>query len=91
MRACMQVRKQKKELREAGVELFNTKPKKGIAFLYDNGVLPRDDHAAVAQFLLQNDRLDKSAVRMPLIICCSYVCVGLMSLWSVCMCCSSYF
>ncbi len=54
-------RKMKKELREQAIELFNTKPKKGIQLLQQHGLLgdhPRD----IALFLLQDERLDKTMV-----------------------------
>lgn len=49
--------KQQKEIIEHGIELFNKKPKRGIQYLQEQGMLgasPQD----IAQFLHQEDRLD---------------------------------
>lgn len=47
----------------AGAAKFNTKPKVGVAFLEDNGVLPKptdpDHQLALAKFLRSSSRLDK--------------------------------
>ena len=53
--------KNKKELWEKGIELFNKKPKKGIAFLQDNELLGRACEE-IAQFLHEDSRLDKTAI-----------------------------
>lgn len=56
-----QNRKQKKEIRETALELFNEKPKKAVAYLQENGLLGKEP-ADVAQFLIQDERLDKTMV-----------------------------
>uniref|UniRef100_A0A8C6S052 ADP ribosylation factor guanine nucleotide exchange factor 2 n=1 Tax=Nannospalax galili TaxID=1026970 RepID=A0A8C6S052_NANGA len=56
-----EVIKQQKEIIENGIELFNKKPKRGIQFLQEQGMLG----AAVediAQFLHQEERLDSTQV-----------------------------
>lgn len=56
-----EVIKQQKEIIEHGIELFNKKPKRGIQFLQEQGMLG----AAVediAQFLHQEERLDSTQV-----------------------------
>ncbi|XP_053552297.1 brefeldin A-inhibited guanine nucleotide-exchange protein 2, partial [Bombina bombina] len=52
-----EVIKQQKEIIEHGIQLFNKKPKRGIQYLQEQGMLgstPQD----IAQFLHQEDRLD---------------------------------
>uniref|UniRef100_A0A4W4GET8 SEC7 domain-containing protein n=1 Tax=Electrophorus electricus TaxID=8005 RepID=A0A4W4GET8_ELEEL len=52
-----EVLKQQKEIIEQGIELFNKKPKRGIQYLQEQGMLgttPED----IAQFLHQEERLD---------------------------------
>ncbi|XP_073462877.1 brefeldin A-inhibited guanine nucleotide-exchange protein 2 isoform X1 [Aquarana catesbeiana] len=52
-----EVIKQQKEIIEHGIELFNRKPKRGIQYLQEQGMLgntPQD----IAQFFHQEDRLD---------------------------------
>ncbi len=41
--------------------MFNTKPKKGIAFLQENGLLGPEARD-VAELLLKDERLDKTLV-----------------------------
>jgi brefeldin A-inhibited guanine nucleotide-exchange protein len=53
--------KTKKELWERGIELFNKKPKKGLQFLQDSDLLGRSCEE-IATFLLEDDRLDKTAI-----------------------------
>jgi len=53
--------KSKKELWEKGIELFNKKPKKGIQFLQDSQLLGRSSEE-LAEFLITDDRLDKTAI-----------------------------
>lgn len=57
----LEERKQRKELMETGIEMFNNKPKKGIQFLQERGLcgLKVDD---IAKFLIEDDRLDKTQV-----------------------------
>ncbi|XP_068119264.1 brefeldin A-inhibited guanine nucleotide-exchange protein 2 [Hyperolius riggenbachi] len=56
-----EVIKQQKEVIEHGIELFNKKPKRGIQYLQEQGMLgvtPQD----IAQFLHQEDRLDFTVI-----------------------------
>ncbi|KAM9307961.1 brefeldin A-inhibited guanine nucleotide-exchange protein 1 [Gastrophryne carolinensis] len=56
-----EVLKQQKEIIEQGIDLFNKKPKRGIQFLQEQGMLgntPED----IAQFLHQEERLDSTQV-----------------------------
>lgn len=53
--------KRQKELYERGLEKFHEKPRKGIAFLQENGLLGRTP-ADVSRFLLTTDRLNKALV-----------------------------
>ncbi|XP_011304775.1 brefeldin A-inhibited guanine nucleotide-exchange protein 2 [Fopius arisanus] len=56
-----EVQKQQKEVWEAGIEIFNRKPSKGIQYLQEQGLLgaSADD---VARFLHVDERLDKTAI-----------------------------
>ncbi|XP_053322156.1 brefeldin A-inhibited guanine nucleotide-exchange protein 1 [Spea bombifrons] len=56
-----EVLKQQKEIIEQGIDLFNKKPKRGIQYLQEQGMLGTspDD---IAQFLHQEDRLDSTQV-----------------------------
>uniref|UniRef100_A0A7N4P3Q8 ARF guanine nucleotide exchange factor 2 n=1 Tax=Sarcophilus harrisii TaxID=9305 RepID=A0A7N4P3Q8_SARHA len=56
-----EVIKQQKEIIEHGIELFNKKPKRGIQYLQEQGMLgtPVED---IAQFLHQEERLDSTQV-----------------------------
>uniref|UniRef100_G3TWG5 ARF guanine nucleotide exchange factor 1 n=1 Tax=Loxodonta africana TaxID=9785 RepID=G3TWG5_LOXAF len=54
-----EVLKQQKEIIEQGIDLFNKKPKRGIQYLQEQGMLgttPED----IAQFLHQEERLDST-------------------------------
>ncbi|XP_041112356.1 brefeldin A-inhibited guanine nucleotide-exchange protein 2-like isoform X1 [Polyodon spathula] len=56
-----EVIKQQKEIIEHGIELFNKKPKRGVQYLQEQGMLgvtPED----IAQFLHQEERLDTTQV-----------------------------
>ncbi|KAH0540473.1 hypothetical protein KQX54_017657 [Cotesia glomerata] len=56
-----EVQKQQKEVWEAGIEIFNRKPGKGIQYLQEQhllGTAPDD----VARFLHNDERLDKTAI-----------------------------
>ncbi|KAJ8336938.1 hypothetical protein SKAU_G00381580 [Synaphobranchus kaupii] len=56
-----EVLKQQKEIIEQGIDLFNKKPKRGIQYLQEQGMLgtsPED----IAQFLHQEERLDSTQV-----------------------------
>ena len=53
----------KKKLYHHGTELFNVKPKDGIAFLQEHGLLAKPlDPVEVASFLRENPRLDKKQI-----------------------------
>ncbi|XP_061601768.1 Golgi-specific brefeldin A-resistance guanine nucleotide exchange factor 1 isoform X2 [Cololabis saira] len=53
----------KKKLLITGTELFNQKPKKGIQFLQEKGLLSEPlDNNQVAQWLRENPRLDKKMI-----------------------------
>lgn len=54
-------KKQRKRLKAEGVELFNEKPKKGIAHLQHHGLIGQDA-ASVALFLKQTEGLDYAMV-----------------------------
>lgn len=56
-----EVLKQQKEIIEQGIDLFNKKPKRGIQYLQEQGMLgttPED----IAQFLHQEERLDSTQI-----------------------------
>lgn len=54
-------RKHRKEVMEAGIDMFNRKPKKGIMFLQDRGLVGSTPES-VAKWLHEDERLDKTAV-----------------------------
>ncbi|XP_063243123.1 Golgi-specific brefeldin A-resistance guanine nucleotide exchange factor 1 isoform X2 [Bacillus rossius redtenbacheri] len=55
--------KRKKKLLSTGTEHFNSKPKKGVQFLQEQGLLSEPlDPAEVAAFLRENPRLDKKMI-----------------------------
>ncbi|KAK0098452.1 hypothetical protein PV326_008215 [Microctonus aethiopoides] len=56
-----EVQKQQKEVWEAGIEMFNRKPSKGIQYLQEQGLLG-DLVEDVARFLHTDERLDKTAI-----------------------------
>uniref|UniRef100_A0A3B3QR57 ARF guanine nucleotide exchange factor 2 n=1 Tax=Paramormyrops kingsleyae TaxID=1676925 RepID=A0A3B3QR57_9TELE len=56
-----EVIKQQKEIIEHGIELFNKKPKRGIQYLQEQGMLG-DSAEDIAQFLHQEERLDTTQV-----------------------------
>ncbi|GAB5569119.1 brefeldin A-inhibited guanine nucleotide-exchange protein 2 isoform X1 [Prionailurus iriomotensis] len=56
-----EVIKQQKEIIEHGIELFNKKPKRGIQFLQEQGMLGPSVED-IAQFLHQEERLDSTQV-----------------------------
>ncbi|XP_013378695.1 brefeldin A-inhibited guanine nucleotide-exchange protein 1 isoform X2 [Lingula anatina] len=56
-----EVMKQQKELWEHGIELFNKKPAKGIAYLQEQGLLGKSA-SDVAEFFATDERLDKTAI-----------------------------
>ena len=53
--------KQQKDIIEHGIELFNRKPKKGIAFLQERGYLGQTAWD-IAEFFHSNDRLNKTQI-----------------------------
>lgn len=57
-----EARKLKKDTREKGIQLFNKKPKKGIAFLQENNMLGKEDSDIADFFLKNDDRLDKTMI-----------------------------
>uniref|UniRef100_A0A8C5PJT0 ARF guanine nucleotide exchange factor 1 n=1 Tax=Leptobrachium leishanense TaxID=445787 RepID=A0A8C5PJT0_9ANUR len=56
-----EVLKQQKEIIEQGIDLFNKKPKKGIQYLQEQGMLGTSPDE-IAQFLHQEERLDSTQV-----------------------------
>ncbi|XP_038579068.1 brefeldin A-inhibited guanine nucleotide-exchange protein 2 [Micropterus salmoides] len=56
-----EVIKQQKDIIEHGIELFNKKPKRGIQYLQDQGMLGATAED-ISQFLHQEDRLDTTQV-----------------------------
>lgn len=54
-------RKHRKEVMETGIEMFNRKPKKGIMFLQERGLIGNTPEG-VAKWLHEDERLDKTAV-----------------------------
>jgi brefeldin A-inhibited guanine nucleotide-exchange protein len=57
-------RKKLKDTREKGIKLFNKKPKKGVAFLQENGMLGTEA-GDIADFFLkegEGDRVDKTMI-----------------------------
>lgn len=56
-----EVLKHQKEIWETGIEMFNRKPKKGIKYLQDHKLLS-ENLIEIANWLINNDRLDKTAI-----------------------------
>ncbi|KAJ2944176.1 hypothetical protein O0L34_g18153 [Tuta absoluta] len=56
-----EVLKQQKEVWETGIDLFNRKPKKGVAFLQEQGLLGTSTKE-IAEWLLTDERLDKTYI-----------------------------
>ncbi|XP_048832283.1 LOW QUALITY PROTEIN: brefeldin A-inhibited guanine nucleotide-exchange protein 1 [Brienomyrus brachyistius] len=56
-----EVLKQQKEIIEQGIDLFNKKPKRGIQYLQEQGMLGSTSED-IAQFLHQEERLDSTQV-----------------------------
>jgi brefeldin A-inhibited guanine nucleotide-exchange protein len=56
-----EVRKQQKDIWENGIDMFNKKPRKAIAYLQEQGLLGKriDD---IAEFFHRDDRLDKHVI-----------------------------
>ncbi|KAJ3660967.1 hypothetical protein Zmor_005393 [Zophobas morio] len=57
----LEVLKQQKEVWETGIDMFNRKPRKGVAFLQEHGLLGTS-HEEIAKFLHNEDRLDKTFI-----------------------------
>ncbi|CAH0546224.1 unnamed protein product [Brassicogethes aeneus] len=57
----LEVLKQQKEVWETGIDMFNRKSKKGIAYLQEHGLLGTT-HEEIAKFLHDEDRLDKTNI-----------------------------
>lgn len=57
----LEVLKQQKEIIEKGIEKFNRKPHKGIAYLQEQGLVGRTPED-IARFFHEEDRLDKTCV-----------------------------
>lgn len=57
----LEERKQRKELMETGIEMFNKKPKKGIQFLQERSLLGGKIED-VAKWLIEDERLDKTQI-----------------------------
>ncbi|KAL0271750.1 UNVERIFIED_CONTAM: hypothetical protein PYX00_008747 [Menopon gallinae] len=56
-----EVLKQQKEIWETGVDIFNRKPKKGVKYLQEQKLLS-DSVMEIADWLINDDRLDKTAI-----------------------------
>ncbi|XP_075224969.1 ADP ribosylation factor guanine nucleotide exchange factor Sec71 [Lycorma delicatula] len=57
----LQVLKHQKEVWETGIDMFNRKPKKGITFLQEQGLLG-STAGEVAEWLHSDERLDKTGI-----------------------------
>lgn len=57
----LEERKQRKEVMETGIDMFNRKPKKGVTFLQEQGLLGTTIED-IAAWLHEEQRLDKSIV-----------------------------
>uniref|UniRef100_A0A182TAU9 SEC7 domain-containing protein n=1 Tax=Anopheles maculatus TaxID=74869 RepID=A0A182TAU9_9DIPT len=57
----LEERKQRKEVMETGIDMFNRKPKKGIVFLQERGLLGTTVED-VARWLHEDERLDKTQI-----------------------------
>ncbi|KAK4872850.1 hypothetical protein RN001_014879 [Aquatica leii] len=57
----LEVQKQQKEVWETGIDMFNRKPKRGIAFLQEQGLLGVG-YLDVAKWLHADERLDKTFI-----------------------------
>ena len=54
--------KQRKTFLIEGIKLFNYSPKKGIAYLSQNGFIDKTNYESIAKFIMENDSLDKSQI-----------------------------
>ncbi|CAG9761800.1 unnamed protein product [Ceutorhynchus assimilis] len=57
----LEVLKQQKEVWETGIDTFNRKPRKGIAYLQEHGLLGGTEEE-IAKFLHSEERLDKTNI-----------------------------
>ena len=57
----LEERKQRKEIMETGIEMFNRKPKKGVQFLQERKLIGSTVED-IAQWLLTDERLDKTII-----------------------------
>lgn len=57
----LEERKQRKEVMETGIDLFNRKPKKGVQFLQEHNLIGPSDQD-VAGWLLSDERLEKTII-----------------------------
>lgn len=57
----LEERKMRKEVMETGIVLFNRKPKKGVQFLQEKGMLTQEPEN-IAKWLHEDDRLDKNMI-----------------------------
>ncbi|KAK6645643.1 Brefeldin A-inhibited guanine nucleotide-exchange protein 1 [Polyplax serrata] len=57
----LEVLKHQKEIWETGVNIFNRKPKKGVKYLQDQKLLS-ENLVEIADWLINDDRLDKTAI-----------------------------
>lgn len=57
----LEERKQRKEVMETGIDLFNRKPKKGVQFLQEHQLIGATVED-IAKWLLSDERLDKTAI-----------------------------
>lgn len=57
----LEERKMRKEVMETGIDMFNRKPKKGVQFLQEKGMLTKDPEN-IAKWLHEDERLDKNMI-----------------------------
>ncbi|CAO1347752.1 unnamed protein product [Diamesa hyperborea] len=57
----LEERKHRKEVMELGIEMFNKKPKKGVQFLQERGLIG-SNIVDVAKWLIEDERLDKTMI-----------------------------
>ncbi|KAL5280006.1 ARFGEF1.2 family protein [Megaselia abdita] len=57
----LEERKMRKEVMETGIDMFNRKPKKGVQFLQEKGMLTQEP-GNIAKWLHEDERLDKNMI-----------------------------
>lgn len=57
----LEERKQRKEVMETGIDMFNRKPKKGVQFLQEHNLIGSSVQD-IAQWLLSDERLEKTVI-----------------------------